>query len=465
MLLTITYKGENTQNLGYLLHKNPARPQEVQLNYGKAYIFYPEVSNSITTAALLLDIDPIDLARGKVGSSGGGLFDYVNDRPYVSSSFMSTAISKVFGTAMTGRSKERQELADMPLELTAEIHMLPVMNKGMVTEIFEPLGYTVQTTNYQNDANFPEWGESRYITLTITSNVLLHNLLNHLYVLIPIFDSVKHYYVSEAEIEKLLSHGEGWLRDHPKCEYITTRYLNRRRSFINRVLEQLSDEPKAENESSDVETNNIEAPIKKSNLNQSRLQAVLTEVKNCGSTSVIDMGCGEGNLLKLLLKEKQISRISATDVSFATLEKLRDKIKLDRLHETLQNKLSIFQSSLTYRDKRFEGFDCACIVEVIEHMDVNRLHAFERILFEYSRPKTAIITTPNIEYNINYAKMEIDSLRHGDHRFEWTRSEFISWAESIAEQYDYTVVFKDVGDIDEENGTPTQMGIFSLKGH
>ena len=123
MLLNITYEGNDTTKIGYLLYKNPSRPQIVDLNHGKAYIFYPELSDERTTISLLLDIDPIDLARGKVGSTVGGLFDYVNDRPYVSSSFMSTAISRVFGTAMTGRADDYQELSDSPLNLTAEITM------------------------------------------------------------------------------------------------------------------------------------------------------------------------------------------------------------------------------------------------------------------------------------------------------------------------------------------------------
>jgi len=125
MLLTITYTGHNTTELSYLLYKNPYRPQVFELNHGKAYVFYPEVSDSRTTAALLLDIDPIDLARGKAGATGGGLFDYVNDRPYVSSSFMSTAISRVFGTAMTGRADSRQALSDSLLDLTATVATLP----------------------------------------------------------------------------------------------------------------------------------------------------------------------------------------------------------------------------------------------------------------------------------------------------------------------------------------------------
>jgi len=458
MLLTITYTGQNTQDLGYLLHKNPSRPQEFTLNCGKAYVFYPEVSDTSTTAALLLDIDPIDLARGKVGSTEGGLFDYVNDRPYVCSSFMSTAISKVFGTAMSGRSKENQDLADTPLNLTAKIHMLAAQNQNMIPEIFGPLGYTAKVETFDNDNKFPRWGQSKYVNLTLTGTVRLRDLLNHLYTLIPVFDTQKHYYISSEEIEKLLSHGEGWLKEHPKCEYITSRYLNRRRSLINKALARLSDEPETD------ETEQTESKEKKPNLNQTRLRAVLDEVLASGAKSVIDMGCGEGNLTRLLIREKQLTKVAAFDVSFTALERAKDKMKIDRLHEALQNKLELFQGSLTYRDKRFEGFNCACVVEVIEHMDESRISAFARILFEFSRPRTVILTTPNVEYNINYEHMKENSLRHGDHRFEWNRRQFTEWSQGICDKYGYEVEIKEIGGSDDENGTPTQMGVFMLCG-
>ena len=210
MLLTITYEGEHTQDLGYLLHKNPGRAQQFALNYGKAYVFYPEVSDGRTTAALLLDIDPIDLARGKLGSGEGGLFDYVNDRPYAATSFMSTAIARVFGTAMSGRCDKRQALADTPLSLTARIYSLKDGgDEGLAAQLFEPLGYTVHAERRALDDAFPEWGKSPYIDLTISGKVKLSELLNHIYVLIPVFDGQKHYYISEDEIQKLLSHGEG----------------------------------------------------------------------------------------------------------------------------------------------------------------------------------------------------------------------------------------------------------------
>ena len=453
MLLTINYTGENTKDIGFLLHKNPSRPQVFELNYGKAYVFYPEVSYESTTVALLLDIDPIDLVRGKSGDSSG-LFDYVNDRPYVSSSFLSTAISKVFGTAMTGRSKEMQQLADTPLMLKTKVHMLAASNKNMLSEIFEPLGYTVEVEGYLNDDKFLEWGNSKYITLTITGKQLLKDLLNHLYVLIPVFDTQKHYYISSEEIEKLFKHGEGWLKDHPRCEYITARYLNHRKSLIHKALTKLSDEETG----SDGDNN--EPVENKLNLNQVRLKTVLNEVKASGAQTVIDMGCGEGNLLRLLVREKQFTKVTATDVSFTALERLKEKLKVDKMHESMQQKLDIFQSSLTYRDARFSGFDCACVVEVIEHMEQNRLRAFERVLFEFARPKTAIITTPNVEYNINYVNMKEGAMRHNDHRFEWTREQLKDWATMICETYKYSVDFKEIGDKDEKNGAPTMMGVF-----
>src|SRR5262245_11106948 len=106
MLLTITTTHSPATDLGYLLHKNPARTHTFDLSFGQAHIFYPEVGEERCTAALLLDIDPVGLVRGRRGPAGeGGMLEqYVNDRPYVASSFLSVAISQVFGTAMSGRS-------------------------------------------------------------------------------------------------------------------------------------------------------------------------------------------------------------------------------------------------------------------------------------------------------------------------------------------------------------------------
>ena len=469
MLLTITYEGNKTQDLGYLLHKNPYRAQSFDLSFGKAYVFYPEVSDERTTAALLLDINPIDLARGKLGTRDGGLFDYVNDRPYVSSSFMSTALVRVFGSAMSGRCDERPELAESPLNLTACVHMLPCRgSEELPKEIFEPLGYRVEAKTSVLDEKFPEWGDSPYIDLTISGTVTLSQLLNHLYVLIPVFDKQKHYYISEDEIEKLLKHGEGWLASHPSRNRIVSRYFKMRRSFVHKAIDRLIESEPVDSEDLADETEETaeEASVspelreKHVSLNARRLEAVKNAVIESGATSVLDLGCGECRLTAMLLEEKQLRRVGAADVAVRVLEKAKQNLRYDRMPPYKKEKLTLMQASLTYKDPRFSGYDAACVVEVIEHLDPQRISALERVLFEFAAPNTVIVTTPNKEYNAHYEWLEEGNLRHSDHRFEWSRDEFGKWTEHICEVFGYTVERSEIGDFDEVYGAPTQMGVF-----
>ena len=463
MLLTITYEGTNTQELGYLLHKNPERAQQFELSYGKAYVFYPEVSDTRTTAALLLDIDSLDLARGKIGSRDGGLFDYVNDRPYASTSFMSTAVVRIFGTAMNGKCDKNQKLADTPLKLTACLYSLKDNgDTELAKEMFEPLGYTVTAQRTKLDDSFPEWGISPYIDLTISGTVKLSELLNHIYVLIPVFDKQKHYYISEDEIQKLLDHGEGWLAEHPYREKITRRYFTARKSYARKALDILLSDEIINDDNTD-DTENTETEIR-TPLNTQRMETVKNAVLASGASSVIDLGCGECRLTSLLLNEQQIKKVTACDVSVSELEKAAQRLHLDRMQPYRKNKLTLMQASLTYRDKRFEGYDCACVIEVIEHIEPLRISAFERAVFEFAAPKTVILTTPNREYNANYEHMQENTLRHGDHRFEWSREEFKTWTEHICETFGYTCEISGIGDTDEKLGTPTQMGVFTKNG-
>ncbi len=465
MLLTITYEGHNTQDLGYLLHKNPERAQQFELNYGKAYVFYPEVSDERTTAALLLDIDPIDLARGKLGSAEGGLFDYVNDRPYAATSFMSTAISRVFGTALSGKCDKRQGLADTPLNLTARIYSLKDGgDEHLAAQLFEPLGYRVETERVLLDEQFPAWGVSPYINLTIGGTVKLSALLNQIYVLIPVFDKQKHYFISEAEIRKLIDHGEGWLANHPYREKIAQRYFTAKKSYARKALGQLLSDEAEEEETDQPYAESVEEKAVRSPLNALRMNAVKDAVLASGAASVIDLGCGECRLTALLLTEPQIKKVTACDVSVSVLEKAAQRLNLDGMETYKRNKLMLMQASLTYKDKRFEGFDCACVVEVIEHIEPSRIPAFERAVFEFAAPKTVIVTTPNKEYNANYEKMRDNELRHGDHRFEWTRTEFKEWTERVCKLFGYDCKISGIGDSDEQYGTPTQMGVFTKNG-
>jgi len=375
---------------------------------------------------------------------------------------MSTAISKVFGTALTGRADAHQALSDSSLDLSATITMLPCRGEqDKLNKVFEPLGYEVSYETFVSDENFPDWGESKYVNLTINGKVLLRNLLKHLYVLIPVFDKQKHYWVGTDEVEKLLRIGEGWLSEHPEKEYITGRYLNRRRSLVNMAFERLA----AASADGEILTSEPdEKTVEKPSLNKQRLGSVIAVLKSHGAKRVIDIGCGEGKLLNLLLKERQFTNITGVDVSHTTLKRASENLKLERAGESMLERIQLIQGSLSYKDSRFAGYDVACIIEVIEHLDIPRLTAFERVLFEFAKPPLVVLTTPNREYNAYYKNMNADDMRHGDHRFEWTRVEFKDWANQAADKFGYTVQFSEIGDVHETYGAPTQMGVFTLCG-
>lgn len=479
MLLTITAEGENAAALSFLLHKHPDKLQQVELSVGAAYIFYPECEKEKVTAALLLDIDPIGMVRNAKNFAGKDflLGQYVNDRPYVASSFMSSAISKAFSSAMNGSCKEHPEFIDMPLALTAKISVLPAPRGGelLIKRLFEPLGYTVEAERHLLDTQFPEWGYGKYFTLTLKNTLALKDLLSHLYVLIPVLDNEKHYFITQNEVEKLLQKGKGWLEQHPEREIIVSRYLINLKSLVRSAFEvlQAAEEgiiPDTDNEAEQDELTKIEdtaaahtqlQKVKKERLHDIRLKLVAEKLKQSGAASVIDLGCGDGKLLRLLLKEKQFTRIAGTDVSYSELEKSQDKLHWNEMSEKQRERLSLFQSSLTYRDKRFSGFDAAAVVEVIEHLDPNRLPALEKSLFTYAKPQTIVLTTPNREYNVRYENLSAGKVRHSDHRFEWTRSEFEAWAERVARENNYTVAFFPVGEEEENIGAPSQMAVFT----
>ena len=341
--------------------------------------------------------------------------------------------------------------------------MLPCRgSKENIIRLFKPLGYDVKIESYCLDDQFSEWQMSRYYTVTLQGEVKLKDLLNHLYLLVPVLDLDKHYWIGEEEIEKLLNHGEGWLSSHPEKEFITSRYLNKRKSYINKALEKLNEDETEEIRYRDDNQTLEEVIEKKYFLNDQRLDSVVTELKKLEVKKVIDIGCGEGKLLSRLLKEHHFTQITGVDVSYKVLEKARSRLNYDRLPDKLKDKLNLFQGSLTYRDDRFNGYDAITIIEVIEHLDLSRLESFEKVIFKYARPKNVIITTPNKDYNNCYENLDDSKLRHKDHRFEWTKDEFISWCKKIETDYGYSFRYNEIGSIDPKYGSPTQMGVFTI---
>src|SRR5580704_3103447 len=465
MILTISYTGQSATDLGYLLHKSPLRVQSREEAFGKTHVFYPEVTPERCTAALLLEIDPVGLVRGRHGPSGEAyaLEQYVNDRPYAASSFLSVAIARTFGTAMSGKSKERQELAELRIPLEARISVLPCRGgEDLLRRLFEPLGYEVTSTRHALDEKFPEWEDSRYFSVTLRANTRLRDLLTHLYVLIPVLDDDKHYWVGDAEVEKLLRHGEGWLREHPERELITSRYLKHRKQLAREALSRLMDEEEpAADEVAEINAREEEAIEKPISLAEQRTGAVMAALRGSGAKRVLDLGCGEGRLLWELLNDKAFAEIIGMDVSHRALEIAARRLRLEDLPTMQKERIRLIHGSLTYRDKRLAGYDAATVVEVIEHQDPPRLAAFERVLFEFARPQTIVVTTPNVEYNVKFETLPAGKMRHKDHRFEWTRAEFQSWANTIAARFGYAARFLPIGPDDPHAGSPTQMSVFT----
>lgn len=459
MQLSITTTHQPATDLGYLLHKHPDKVQSFPITAGKAHVFYPEVSSERCTAVLLIDINSIDLVRTlKTPGKSMMLQHYVNDRPYVASSFSSHAIAKVYGSALNGNCKDRPEAVDIPMPLEVEIAVMKVQGgPERLREIFEPLGYEIRATRHLLDQKFTQWGESNYYTVCLKNTLRLQDLLSHLYVLLPTFDNEKHYFVSKAELEKLLERGGTWLKNHPKKEWITRRYLKYISSLTKPAIQRLTEREEINEE---VVLPKIVAE-KRQSMHQQRLATVYDALVASQSKTVLDLGCGEGKLMKMLMKNGQFEKIVGMDVSYRSLNIAKERLYFENMTPFQQERIQLMQGSVTYRDKRMNGFDAAVLVEVIEHLELDRLPAMERVIFEFAKAKTVIITTPNAEYNDKYEFLAPETFRHDDHRFEWDRAQFKAWVEKVGAEFGYHSTISFIGEVDEKVGASSQMVIFN----
>lgn len=447
MLVTVTFEpdmgsGVDATALGYLVHKHPGRVQTFSAPVGDIHVLYPEATADRCTVAVLLEVDPVGLVRNKRFRGDAEALDhYVNDRPYVASSMLAVAIGVVFRTAMTGRSDTHPELAASPLPLRIEIPVVSARgDRDLVRRLFEPCGWAVEETQIPLDPAHPGWGDSRFSSVTLTGEVRIGEALRQLYVLLPVLDDAKHYWVGDDEVAKLERAGEGWLTQHPERDLITRRYLLHQRSLL-------------------AQADEVAGPSGETPLRVLRAEAVLSALKDVGARSVVDMGCGQGALLVRLAQDRSITRIVGVDVSARSLDRAARMLRLDEASDAQRDRIELLHGSVVYRDDRLRDCDAMVLMEVVEHVDPSRLPALEDAVFAGARPGAVVVTTPNAEYNALYPALE-GRFRHDDHRFEWTRAQFRAWADDVASRHGYSAELRPVGIEDAALGAPTQLALF-----
>lgn len=466
VLVTISTTMDPATDLGFLLHKHPDKVQSFPVTGGMAHVFYPEATSERTTAALLHEVDPIGLVRGARGHAAEAfaLGQYVNDRPYAASSLLAVALGRVFRTALAGRCDARPQLAAAELPLSIFLPALPCRGgTDLAGRLFGPLGWQVDARHVPLDPQFPDWGDSAYVTLHLDGTLRLAQALSHVYVLLPVLDDAKHYWVTADEIDKLIRAGAGWLAAHPERDLIARRYLAHQGTLQRAALARLADADDAPAEAfDDAVSEPCAAVADRAALPAQRVEAVLAVLRDVGARTVADLGCGEGRLLEALLADESFSRVIGTDVSVRALD-LAER-RLARLPQRRRDRAELFQSSLVYTDSRLAGLDAAVLMEVIEHVDPPRLAAVTRTVLGAAAPATVVVTTPNAEHNARYPGLAAGAFRHRDHRFEWTRAQFRGWAAQAGRRFGYDVRFLPVGGDDPLAGPPTQMAVFSRTG-
>lgn len=477
MFLTVTAGRPNAdtsaREVGLLLHKHPDRVQQFEVSSGTAHVLYPQADDEVTTLALLVDVDPIRLVRAARGRDLAASH-YVNDRPYAASSHLAVTIGKVLRTAMAGRCDQRPDLVEVSWPLTVRLPALPCNGGiGILRRVFEPLGWQVGATSVPLDPMLPQWGESPYLDAELHARLRVADALTHLYVLLPVLDDSKHYWVTQDEVDKLLRAGERWLAGHPDRELIIARYLTHRRALTDRARERLDQATEAAglerlaavDDAAVTDLDNaLDEPRPEAvrvSLAEQRRAAVVAAVSASAARTVADLGCGAGALLPGLLGLPALEQIIAADVSVHALNTARRRLRFDRMPGYQRSRLQFIQTSLMYRDDRLVGLEAAVLMEVVEHVDPWRLPALERVVFGEIRPGTVVVSTPNVEYNVRYPGLADGRLRHRDHRFEWTRAQFGQWTGAVCDEYGYTVTISGVGDDDAEVGSPTQLAVFT----
>lgn len=484
MYLTIKATGEHASMISHLLAKNPHNLYDRTEKGARVRLVYTSFQPQDTEAMLFVTPDPIELVKGTPDHYD--ITQYINDRELAVSSLFCSYIRPALGTALNGKPKA-DYIDWVDYRFTLQMTFGPVASDlpdHVIESLFQPLGYEVQIERGEIDYSFDLKNRSTVRHIQISGQQTLQQMLRQLYILIPVLDNYKHYYINEDEIERLRRYGEGWLSTHPQHDLMIKRSL-RFAPLVKEYEQQVAKESSIDALSTEISTNSIqsnkeqaqsteqqlerintietetETPVVR--LNELRYRAIVEQVSLLPQRKqVIDFGAGEGKLSVRLGQIEGVEQVWAVEPSMQSQLRAIDRFaKLEGRTDDVIPVITI--GSLFYRDERWVDQDVIILCEVIEHINEVRLPQVIHTLFTDYRPQTLIMTTPNREYNEVY-QMDADEIRHTDHRFEWTRAELEQYCTQWIQNRPYTFTISGIGDKHEQHGQPTQMVVFRRTG-
>lgn len=425
MQLSFYTKGPQAMAVSHLLAKNPANLYERTVKKHAVRFVYHKMTADELYATIFVTPDSLALLNE---NEAYDITHYINDREFAVSTIFLSLIRSALGTALNGKPKEEYvEAAQIAYPFTFEFGPISTsLSDEEITALWAPLGYVVEieSTSEAKHARF----------LKLSNEITLQKALQQFFILIPVMDDYKHYYIDETEKERLVNYGEGWLEEHPQRDFIYKKALR---------FKKLYEDP----------DRTISQP-KTTSLNTQRYETITQLVSSLAPKTVVDMGAGEGKLSQLLAQIPTLRKLYSVDPSNTALTKMQKRFS----EKTFAITPTVTWGSLYYEDETFKNADVFILCEVIEHIDEERLPQIMALIVNQYAPKHLIVTTPNAEYNAVY---ELEEMRHADHRFEWTRTQFQNWCVHVAPNY--TLQYKGIGEVHEIFGTPTQMCIMTRR--
>ncbi|MEM6272534.1 MAG: hypothetical protein AAF998_24190 [Bacteroidota bacterium] len=462
MLLTIRIAGESPEALAPLTERFSDEVHEVALPHGKAILFYPELSPGAAELALLMDLDPlspIDIER-PFSVLAHGRAQTVNDRAYTASAFLAQAIIVAFAELIESAPAASATAAIYPLRLSVSTvtgapatltHLLAITD--LACEIREA---PPETNRAAGEFASP-------VDIVLTGNANLAAVLLRLALVLLAVDPEKEYWLGQPLVDALWQTGQATLTE-AETAILAPEFFRMRPQTFNVMVKRIAindpEDPSVAFDRAQAAMIAREAPLE---LTEKRHELIESVLLHAEAQSVLDLNPGDGHLTARLLRQPGITRVTNLDVDYKAIQRSANYLNQFGLTPEEVQKVTLYPGSPLYRDPRSRGHDAVVLAEWMQMVPRTRLNGLEMSIFHYVQPATAIFTTPNAEYNRLLPDLAPGGKRHAFHHFEWTRAEFKTWAEPVAEKFACTIEILPIGPPHPEWGAPNQMAVFTRK--